>query len=420
MKYYFEKLQRRVEKYKHKYQNKPRKAAFKLFWWNFKCLFKTFPKPKQVKQPKINEVLTSWFRVLEWDNTDITYKYKKELAEFKIPQLNGNSHIYFNIAKVLELNSKIKRLGLVFFMGIGDYFYATNFIEILKKEYPDLILDAYVSKNFDGNNSPLVGKCLETNPNIDKIYYYGGHQNMEYWKNYDYSECYNLKSDDTLILPMVYEHNEYVSSRTETLCKTFNLPEPIINPLPIIYDYEDSKVVKDFFENYRNKLKKVVFFQMSARSTNFIYPFIDILISNLLEKGYFVISAEQTNIKNDNLFVIDTKKFTINDSILLLKKIKDTGNSLILFTASSCFSSISAGLKIPNLCVQHFHDNCIATTYYSNIYLIADSLYSNVSRDRVFLCPQYKTYKINRTNIYVYNPYFIINCFDIFVNLIKD
>ena len=84
-------------------------------------------------------MFTSWFKVLEVGNSDITYKYKKELAEFKIPQLSGNSHIYFNIAKALELNPKIKRLGLVFFMGIGDYFYATNFIEILRKEYPVLI-----------------------------------------------------------------------------------------------------------------------------------------------------------------------------------------------------------------------------------------------------------------------------------------
>lgn len=42
MKYYFEKLQRRVDKYKNKYQDKPRKAAFKLFWWSFKCLFKRY------------------------------------------------------------------------------------------------------------------------------------------------------------------------------------------------------------------------------------------------------------------------------------------------------------------------------------------------------------------------------------------
>ena len=40
MKNYFEKLQSKVDKYKNKYAQRPRKAAFKLAWWNFKCIFK--------------------------------------------------------------------------------------------------------------------------------------------------------------------------------------------------------------------------------------------------------------------------------------------------------------------------------------------------------------------------------------------
>lgn len=42
MKNYIEKLQHRVDLYKNKYKQKPRKMAFKLFWWNFKCLFKKY------------------------------------------------------------------------------------------------------------------------------------------------------------------------------------------------------------------------------------------------------------------------------------------------------------------------------------------------------------------------------------------
>ena len=40
MKNYFEKLERRVQKYKTKYANRPRKAAFKLALWNSCCIFK--------------------------------------------------------------------------------------------------------------------------------------------------------------------------------------------------------------------------------------------------------------------------------------------------------------------------------------------------------------------------------------------
>lgn len=40
MKNYFEKLEHKVQKYKAKYANRPRKAAFKLAFWNMLCVFK--------------------------------------------------------------------------------------------------------------------------------------------------------------------------------------------------------------------------------------------------------------------------------------------------------------------------------------------------------------------------------------------
>lgn len=55
MKYYFEKLQRRVDKYKNKYQDEPRKAAFKLFWWSFKCLFKRYEIDNDIVKIKIRK-----------------------------------------------------------------------------------------------------------------------------------------------------------------------------------------------------------------------------------------------------------------------------------------------------------------------------------------------------------------------------
>lgn len=40
MKNYFDKLQSRVNKYKIKYADKPKKVAMKLMWWNLKCIFR--------------------------------------------------------------------------------------------------------------------------------------------------------------------------------------------------------------------------------------------------------------------------------------------------------------------------------------------------------------------------------------------
>lgn len=47
MKYYFEKLQKKIDKYRYKYGNSPRKAALKLTWWNFKCIFKRYSKNQE-------------------------------------------------------------------------------------------------------------------------------------------------------------------------------------------------------------------------------------------------------------------------------------------------------------------------------------------------------------------------------------
>lgn len=55
MKYYFEKLQRRVDKYNVQYKDNPRISAFKLFWWSFKCLFKRYEIDNDIVKIKIRK-----------------------------------------------------------------------------------------------------------------------------------------------------------------------------------------------------------------------------------------------------------------------------------------------------------------------------------------------------------------------------
>jgi hypothetical protein len=147
-----------------------------------------------------------------------------DIKDLEIPFIPTNSHIYFYIDRILKQNPNIKRIGLVFFMGIGDYFYSTTFIEHFKSLYKNLSFDAYVSKNMDRHNSPIVGKCLEVNPFFENVYYYNGHLTESWWKNYDYSDCYKNLGKDTLLLPMIYEYNILIKSRAEALCRTFTIP----------------------------------------------------------------------------------------------------------------------------------------------------------------------------------------------------
>ena len=366
-------------------------------------------------------VIRHWCKVIKNGSIDISIEFASDINNFYVPKICDDMHIYFNLDALMKENPSIKRFGLVFFMGIGDYFYATNFIEYLRKKYSFIKFDAYVSKNFDGNNSPLVGKVLATNPNFEKIYYFDGCQEKNCWKNYEYSECYRIKSNDTFLLPMIYQYNPNILSRTETLCETFGIKPPAINPLPIIYDYKATDKVKAVFSKQCNRMKKVVFFQGTGRSSNFTYNQNDDIISGLLSRGFFVISVEKTNITNENLLKIDINDFSINETISLLRIIKQRKIKIYILCVASCFASISAGLKLPALIIQHRRDDCIKTVYYSNAFLITNELYKDIPRDRQFLSED-KDFVQSSENkdIVFFNNNFVLKCFDDWSNILKQ
>ena len=417
---YFEKLQQQVCKYNSRYPENPKKVALKLIWWNLKSVLFSTRKGRKIlkKNEKIIDFLPTWIKITDNNGNNVTRNYQDYIQNFKVPQIPHGGHMYFDIDKLLKLKPQIKKIGLVFFMGMGDYFYATNFIEILHRKYPQLILEAFVSSNFDLNNSPLVAVLLEKNPFISKISYFNGHRNFEGWKNYDWSDCYNMCGDDEILIPMIYEHNEFVPSRTDTLCRTFNLPVPKINPYPIIYDYPASNSVKNLFEKYKLQMQKVVFIQMTTRSSNFTYPYIDKILEYLLEAGYFVICVEKTEIKNKNLLVLDIKKFNINETISLLKLIKENKISICFLTIMSVFASVSSALKIPNLAMQHLYDPCISTVYYSNIYMITDRYYRQIPSDRQYIIPEKYIERLENNSRFIYSPEILISCFDDFIKKI--
>lgn len=381
------------------------KAAFVITWkllrWNLAFVIShLLPLRKQ----------RLWLQVISPFGFDKTGKYVRTIQKFFVPKIPKRGDVYFYLDELLVPNSQFKRVGFVFFMGIGDYFYATNFLEIFHRKYSHIKLDAYVSRNTDINNSPLVGKCLEKNPLFENIYYFDGKPCPSEWKNYDYTECYKLKSADTLLLPMIYLHDPSVSSRTEGLCDVFRLPRPSINPTPIIYDYTPSEQVISVFERYRPRMKKVLFIQMSSRSSAYVYPYADELIKKALHAGYFVITPEKTEIVDDNLYVIDIKSFVITDTISLLKLIKEQGIPVYICEVISCFAAISAGLNIPNLILQHYWDFNIRAVYYSNMFIVTPRPYMAVPADRQFIYSAERYDDVSKV-FFNYQADFVWDCF---------
>lgn len=360
--------------------------------------------------------LNTWYEIVD-KNTEKQWNCVPNVTPMQLPELPKNKIFIFDIDKALKLFPNVNRFGLVFFMGIGDYFYATTFIEKLKETYPKIHFDAFVSKNFDGNNSPLVADILRTNPNIEKVYMFDGYKNYNNWYSYGYQDVYNMVDEKTLVLPMIYFHTEKIPSRLVGLCKVFGLNTPEINQYPILYDYTPDIIVQKAFEKIKTTNKKIVFVQTTTRSSAYHYEYTNDLIKMLLALGYFIITPERINIKNDDLYVIDVDKFKITDSISLLKQIKNYGKDIFVFNMISSFTAISSALNIPCLTVQFWWDPCISTVFFSNMYLITHKYYEQIAADRQFVMKE-DTYELEN-NRAIYKTSALIKIFNKFVELQK-
>ena len=396
MKHCFERIMCWTERCLHRQEKHPRAAALKCAAWSLLAACKG-----RCACPTNDgwiTLYTKWGRCVPVEpNTR------------RIPLIPPQGHIRLDIKKALQQFPQVKRLGLVFFMGVGDYFYATPFIKLLKKQFPQVALDAYVSDQFDSNNSPLVADCLRCNPNIENVYMYSGKRCAANWKNYDWSACYKTAPADTLLLPMVYEYHEGILSRTQTLCDTFCLPVPDINPVPCLDDYPVTPAVEKWLGQIPAD-KKIVFLQLSNRSSGFCYAQGDELIKGLWARGYFVITVEPTELAADNLLKIDTHQHAITETIALLQQLRVRGARVEMLTTFSCFNSVAGGLDIPVLSMQCSYHPSIASVMFSNMFLITPYLYHNVSADRQFVAPPEAVQK--KGEFYYFSAAYVLRCFE--------
>lgn len=328
--------------------------------------------------------------------------------------LYRHEHVYYDFDKALAVNPNIKGLALVFFMGIGDYLYTTPMIEALKRKYPNLSLQAYVGAQFDRNNSPLVGKLLEENPNIDKVFYFNGRRHPLIWKNYDYQDAFKNIPADFLAVPVYYDYSVKVPHRVQSLFETFGLAVPQEVPVPKMYfPASPSKVVAEQTEAIRQKArgkKGIIFLQLDSRGSNYTYPHIRALAEALIREGYLVLSVTKGGPKDNPDYVeIDIKKCTINETwhtLSLLKKEFD----LYVIAVNSVFWAASAGLGLKNLGLQHWIDPKVHNLWYPNIEVVTDYVYPLLPRGKQIAAPK-ESYTHHNKKIIDYKPDYIVKWF---------
>jgi hypothetical protein len=323
---------------------------------------------------------------------------------------------------IYDLDVGIKKgaaagIALVFFMGIGDYILSTPVLAGLRRKYPSTPIYGYVSSSTDTNNSPLVGKLMEHNPDIDKVFYYPGSASALNWKNYNYKAVYDLAPRNFLVAPVLYEVSAAVSHRTLTLFETFSLPVPKVPPLPVLHVPEKPG---DHVVGLENKIKTIcadskragiAFLQLDARSSKYSYPHSDEIAADLCRNGYAVISASKLAYQDPACFELDFSQFSIVDSIHLLKLLKEEfGDRVTVLTVVSVFWSVSAALELRNVGIHHFRDDAVHNVWYPNIRIITDHNYPSIPKASQFLAEK-SDFTINSRGYADFKPEFVLRCF---------
>ncbi len=325
-----------------------------------------------------------------------------------------HEHVYYNLDNALAVNPHLNGFAFVFFMGIGDYLYTTPVLEALKQKYPHIPFYAYVGAQFDRNNSPLVGKLLEENPNFERVFYFNGARHPLIWKNYDYSAAIQNVPENFLVIPVYYDYGLHITHRVVSLFHTFGLPVPPEVPAPKMYfPPQIAPTVADYLAWVRTQAqftKGIVFLQLDSRGSNYVYPHMEELVHGLIQAGYFVMSVTKGGPQNNAQYVeIDIKKLAINQTWQLLHLLKQE-SPLYVIAVNSVFWAASAGLGLPNLGLQHWVDKKVHNLWYPNIEVITNYIYPFLPREKQIFAPP-QSYTHHNKKIIDYKPDWIIRWF---------
>lgn len=325
-----------------------------------------------------------------------------------------HEHVYYNLDNALAANPNIKGFTFVFFMGIGDYLYATPVLEALKQKYPHVPFYGYVGARFDRNNSPLVGKLLSENPNFEKVFYFEGLRHPLIWENYDYCSALKDVPENFLVIPVYYQYGIHIKHRVLSLFDTFNLPTPTEIPAPKMYFSQTvAPVVQDYLTTARARAsgkKGIVFLQLDSRGSNYTYPHMRALADGLIKQGYYVMSVTKGGpTENPDYLEIDIKKLSINQTWQLLATLKQEF-PLYVIAVNSVFWAASAGLNLPNLGLQHWIDKKVHNLWYPNIEVVTDYIYPHLPREKQILAPA-QSYTPHNKKIIDYKPDWVLRWF---------
>jgi len=324
---------------------------------------------------------------------------------------------YYDIARIRRAR-QVDGLALIFFMGLGDYLFATPAIEALRLAFPGLPIYAYASSSHDAVNSPLVGPMLRANRYIDAVFSYRGRPGRR-WTDYDFRDCLKDVPKNFVILPVIYDVDPLVFHRVTSVMETFNLPVRWPVPPPILEPARMSPAVAEILAEIRrcargHAARGVVCCHFDTRSSNYVYPGRDEVVRGLIETGYAVVSLTELKAPHPGAITIDVARITPEDTIELLRALRAEIRNLYILSVNSVMWPISSALGIANLGLHLFLDMSVHQYLYPNIFVVTRHAYPRISPSRMFVAPEEgyeETPARNGPVLTNFAPRFVLDCF---------
>lgn len=348
----------------------------------------------------------------DWDP-----EHKLAALPWRAPLLAPWNRTYFDLDSAVRRNF-VDRICFVFFIGLGDYLYATPAIADIRRRLPGVQLVGYVSSNADGHNAPLVKRLLACNPDIDETLTFAGSPNATNWKNYDYREVIRHEQENprSIVVPVLYEYDAHCEHRVAEIYRGFCLPLPQPVPSPLIHlPKSATSPALALMASLRPQLglhaKGLAFLQLDSRSSGYVYPYIADVASALVERGYVVLVAGEADTCDERVFELDPMAIPIEQTFGLLAALKNCGYPVRIVSVTSVFWPASSALGIPNLTMQHRHDPGVGSLWYPNLWVITDRNYQTLPASRQIVCPADK-FATSQDGLISYDPDFLLESFD--------
>ncbi len=278
-------------------------------------------------------------------------------------------------------NTKCKGIIFVYHMGLGDALFTTPLIAECKKTWPNIPIHVAISSTMDEVNSPIVLDLLRLDPNIDNLSTYVGKTN-DIWLNYDRSKV-NIP-DGFIMEPILW--NPSYEYRTDNILKSYGFKTDITNIKPIVY--HPSKVTKNVEEVlHKINSKNIIFFHLDTRSSHYTYPYKEKLAEIFIDNNFTIISFTHINTKNKNLINIDTKYFSIEDTISLFSYFKENNITIHGICVQSFLWPLSYAFSIDIIGLNIFNDPFISNYTSKNIHVISSWSYPYLDKKNITYLP---------------------------------